>query len=91
MLVISQTEEGGPAEAFFFQTWEQRGHSEAAAKETGCTVDPAWDPDSCCDLKHNLFKVSSAPTVNNHSQGIGFQLPQGECVDDFYLKALLGR
>lgn len=86
-VLISQTEGGGPAEAS--QTWEQRGHSEAAARETGGNVEPAWDPDPCYDLEHNLFKVWSAPPVNNHSQGIKFQQLQGECVDESYLKALL--
>lgn len=63
------------------QVWEQRQHSEAAAKETGCNVMLAKDPDSCYDLKHDLFKVWPAPTVNNHTQRFQFQLLQGECVE----------
>lgn len=58
--------------------WEQRQHSQAPARETGCNVMLAQDPDSCYDLKHNLFRVWPAPTVNNHTHKFEFQL-QDEC------------
>ena len=48
--------------------WEQRQHSAAPARETGCNVMLAQDPDSCYDPKHKLFSVWPAPTVNNHSR-----------------------
>lgn len=60
--------------------WEQRQHSAAPARETGCNVTPAQDPDSCYDPKHNLFRVWPAPTVNNHSRRVECQPPDTQCV-----------
>lgn len=61
------------------RVWKQRRHSDASAKETGCNVMLAENPDSCLDLKHNLFRAWTAPTVKNHRQRFEFQLLQDKC------------
>lgn len=58
MVFVPQAVEGDPAEAFITDLWrKQRPHSEAPAKEMGCDVMLAQNPDSCYDLKQNLFRV----------------------------------
>ncbi len=59
--------------------WEQRRHSGMPAKEIGCNIMLAQDPDSCFDLKHSLFRVWTTPTVNDHRvKQFEFQLLQDE-------------
>lgn len=82
MVFISRPVERGGGSSWkpSSRIWEQRQHSAAPARETGCNVTPAQDPDSCYDPKHNLFRVWPAPTVNNHSRRVECQPPDTQCV-----------